>query len=83
MPKRSRSLSPLGVIVTVIFALIAVQTQTASLLTALEMEEEEEEVERPAPSRFWETRALFFDERRFKLHFRVPQVVFNMVLERI
>jgi hypothetical protein len=67
--------------VTVIVALIAVQTQTACVLAAAsEMGEEEE---RPAPSTFWEKRALFFDERRWKLYFRVPQVVFNSVLERI
>ena len=80
MPKRQRSVSPLGLIVTVVAALIAVQVETSCVLAALQMNEEDE---LPEPSQFWETRALFFDERRFKLHFRVPQVVFNTVLERI
>ena len=73
MPKRQRSISPLGLIVTVVAALIAVQVETSCVLAALQMNEEDE---LPEPSQFWEKRALFYDERRFKLHFRVPQVVF-------
>jgi len=76
MPKRPRSLSPFATLLVCVAVVIA--TQTCVIAAAIE------EDDPPLPrSQWWEETGVHLPEDRFKLWFRVPQVVFNAVLERI